>query len=404
MRRRTWLIAAALTLGASAPAQAAAPVDLGVGVNPSVVVDPAGTAHVVYATADGAQYCRLPRNTNGCDVLTPLPLDQRDDAVRIFRRAADGALLIIQGSTQDSADDTVHGLTFLRISGDDGATWSGPAAIGGGVTHLTGAALAADGQSLLTLTDETGPVWLQDDPFTALNTASLDVNASPAGGEASTSGGGDVIQTPQGRVISVVDADEENTTWRSFAGGNIYDQAAWQPFPGGKVRGEANPRLATGKRGTYLLNWRSIAFQRRDRQAPFVIRSFDSKKLRWRAGVSAAADRAVTGDFAFKEDDGGHLQLGWVDSEAGKNCVVYARTGPKSRQWFGPSTTLFKAPDGPSAPVGLDIAANASGRGVAVWDQGRPGGTDYGHVVATPLKQRAGRYRAIRNPYDRADC
>src|SRR5262249_60210894 len=118
-------------------------------------------------------------------------------------------------------------------------------------------------------------------------------------------------------------------------------RSAGRPFRGGKVRGEANPRLATGKRGTYLLNWRSIAFQRRDLQAPFVIRSFDSKKLRWRAGVSAAADRAVTGDFAFKEDDGGHLQLGWVDSEAGKNCVVYARTGPKSKQWFGRRATPF---------------------------------------------------------------
>jgi hypothetical protein len=403
MRGRTLRLAAMLAVGAAAPARAATPVDLGVGVNPSALEDPTGTAHVAYATADGAAYCRLPRNATACDVLTPLPLDSRDDSVKIFRRATDGALLILQGSSQD-LDGTVNGVTWLRGSIDDGVTWSPPAAIATGVDGFTAAALAADGQSLLTVTDDTGPVWLQDAPFNAATNALIDLNANPGGGDASTSGGADIVQTPQGRVISVIDANETATSWRTFAGGDIFDQAAWQPFPGGRIKGENTPRLATGDRGTYLLNWRSIAFQRRDRVAPFVIRSFDSKRIKWRAPVAAAADRAVTGRFAFKQDAGGHLQLGWIESEGSKACVVYARTGVKSSSWFGPSTTLFSAPAGPSAPVGLDVAAAQDGRGVAVWDQGRPGGSDYGHVMASPLRRRGGRYRAVKNPYRRAKC
>jgi len=50
MRRGTWLIAGALALGIAAPAQAA-PVDLGVGSDPAAVMDPAGTAHIVYDAA-----------------------------------------------------------------------------------------------------------------------------------------------------------------------------------------------------------------------------------------------------------------------------------------------------------------------------------------------------------------
>src|ERR1044072_7736554 len=73
MRRGTWLIGSALTLAFAAPAQAA-PVDRGVGSDPSAVIDPAGTAHIVYDAAGGETYCRLPRNAKAGDVLRPRPL------------------------------------------------------------------------------------------------------------------------------------------------------------------------------------------------------------------------------------------------------------------------------------------------------------------------------------------
>jgi hypothetical protein len=73
MGRGSWIIASALALAFAAPAQAA-PVDLGVGSDPSAAIDPAGTAHIVYDASGGETYCRLPRNAKACDVLTPLPL------------------------------------------------------------------------------------------------------------------------------------------------------------------------------------------------------------------------------------------------------------------------------------------------------------------------------------------
>src|SRR3954469_22629303 len=116
MRRGKWLIGSAFALAFAAPAQAA-PVDLGVGADPSAVIDPAGTAHIVYDSAGGQTYCRLPRNAKACDVLTPLPLGDHAGRVRIFRRAADGALMIAQGSGA-SLDGTNYGVTWLRTSVD----------------------------------------------------------------------------------------------------------------------------------------------------------------------------------------------------------------------------------------------------------------------------------------------
>src|SRR3954467_15349626 len=121
MRRGKWLIGSAFALAFAAPAQAA-PVDLGVGADPSAVIDPAGTAHIVYDASGGETYCRLPRNATACDVLTPLPLEFHDGRIRIFRRAADGALLIVQGSGAD-IEGAAHGVTWLRASIDGGATW-----------------------------------------------------------------------------------------------------------------------------------------------------------------------------------------------------------------------------------------------------------------------------------------
>src|SRR5689334_5751961 len=118
---RRGMVLFALVLFTAAPAQAA-PVDLGVGSDPSAVIDPAGTAHIVYDAAGGETYCRLPRNAKACDVLTPLPLADHAGRVRIFRRAADGALLIAQASGAENPAGG-YGGTYLRVSIDNGITW-----------------------------------------------------------------------------------------------------------------------------------------------------------------------------------------------------------------------------------------------------------------------------------------
>ena len=74
---RSLLLALTLAVLAAAPAAAQAPIDLGAGQDPSVVVDTAGTAHIVFHVDGGDVYCRLPRGAAACDVRTLLPLAGR---------------------------------------------------------------------------------------------------------------------------------------------------------------------------------------------------------------------------------------------------------------------------------------------------------------------------------------
>ncbi len=400
MRRGTWLIGSAFALAFAAPAQAA-PVDLGVGSDPSAVIDPAGTAHIVYDSAGGETYCRLPRNAKACDVVTPLPLDDHAGRVKIFRRAADGALLIVQGSGA-SLDGTNYGVTWLRASIDGGVSWQGPNPIGTGMRRLDDLALSSDGASVFTVGEDTDSLFFQADPVTGSEARLLDLNAKPDGSHAGSAYRAEIVQTPQGRLVAAIDTITD-TLWRVFGGGDAYNQAAWLPFPARRIRGEGDPDLASGPRGTYLMNARSIAFQRRDLAAPFVIRSLDTKRGRWRAPKRVAEDRAVTGSGDLAQDARGRLHAAWSSSEEGISCVVYARTGTRSSSWFGRSTTLFKTRSDEREPRAVTLAAGADGRGVAVWEDPGPE-PNAGHVWATPLKQRGGRYHRIRDPYDRPDC
>jgi hypothetical protein len=398
MRGGTWLIAAALALVAATPAKAAAPVDLGVGSNPSAVIDTAGTAHIVFNSGDGQTYCRLPRDGKACDVLTPLPLAGAWGELKILRRAADGALLIVQATPAD-VDDATHGVTWLRASPDNGAGWQDPVPIGTGVPRVDDVALATDGQSVLTVTADTGALLFQADPLAGRESRLLDINAPPGGSAA----GGAVIQTPQGQVIALVDT-VQRTLWRTFAGGDPYSQPAWQPLPAKAIGGESNPDLATGRRGTFLLNRRTIPAQRGP-SAPFAIRSFDARRNRWRAPKAAAEDRTVFGVSALEQDGRGRLHLGWSSSSGRRSCVVYARTGTRSSSWFGRSTVLYRATSYALRPTGVAIAAGADGRGVAVWgNEGSETNPANGHVLVAPLKQRRGRYQRIRDSYDRPYC
>lgn len=60
-----------------------APLTIGTGENPSILVDGAGTAHIVWnepvpGQADQLHYCRLPRGATACTASKVLPVDQPD--------------------------------------------------------------------------------------------------------------------------------------------------------------------------------------------------------------------------------------------------------------------------------------------------------------------------------------
>jgi|GEM_PF-6817566 len=402
MRGRTWLIAAALAAAAAAPATAlATPIDLGVGSLPSLLVDPAGSAHVVFAAPGGETYCRLPRGAGACDVETPLPLPDAQGVAKILRRPSDGALFIVQ------AADGERALTWLRASFDDGASWQGPTAIAAGARHLDDALLTADGQSIVTIADDAGAVDVQDAPLAGpAPTAALDLERRPDGGAFAPNDGGSAVQLPDGRILAAVDGVLA-TRWRLFEGGDVYDENAWQPFGAATIRGAGSPALTSGGRGTFLLSQRQVPAQRgrRTSRAPFALRSFDAARRRWRAARDAGADRTVFGGAALSQDAGGRLQLAWTSDSGHVACVVYARTGPRASSWFGRSTTLFRTSRRGARPITPAVAAAPDGRGFAVWaSAGTTTTPANGHVYATPLRQAPGRYRPIANAYRRPYC
>jgi hypothetical protein len=375
-----------------APAGAATPIDLGVGVAPSVVVDRAGTAHVVFDNAAGEVYCRIPRGAKACDVLTALPLagDISDTAPTILRRPADGVLLVVQAVK--SEDDV--GTTYLRSSPDNGVTWSAPAPIATGDYGFSSVALAPSGASVYTLSFGDHYVHFVNAPFTGGETRVLSIptkSVSPFYGR--------MAVLPDGRILAISGDVGSPLRWRMFMGGDPFDINAWSRQ--GKLSGINDPELVSGPRGTFLFDQRSLAAQRTGSfAAPFAFRSLDTKKLRWRKARAAGADRSVFGgDSTAFEDARGRLHVAaTIDIAASAKCVVYARTGTKSKQWFGKTTVLFHTRAKSRAPRRVRIAAGRSGSGVAVWQDST------GHVSAIALRQAKGKYRPKRNQNDRPAC
>jgi len=260
----------------------------------------------------------------------------------------------VQGS-EDDIEGARHGVTWLRSSLDDGATWQGPAPIATGLRRLDALAVANDGLSVFTISEELDALFFQAAGFAAPEARMLDLNLKPDGAELGSADGGDVVQTPQGRVIAAIDTVDD-TLWRAFGGGDPYDQAAWQPFPAKRIRNEGTPSLSSGPRGTYLMKLPRRPGPARPGGAvrdPLL----RHPAHRWRAPKAAAEDRLVFGGGTLQQDARGRLHLLWQTQTSGNtSCIVYARTGTRSSSWFGRSTTLFRTTADALEPTGGDRA------------------------------------------------
>jgi hypothetical protein len=392
MRRRGWLVGLAAALAVAPPASAATVVDLGVGDTPSVAVDPAGTAHIVFNSPGGETYCRLPRGAKACAVETALALPGRTGGPLILRNPANGLLVIVQAAGGDASPGT----TWLRASADGGQTWAPPVAAGT-QGEVSSAALAVGGGSVLTLNPAAAAgLTFQAALFSGTETRSVVLERPVAGVTVGASSDARIAALPGGSLLTA-DQTERGVNWRFLAGGDPYAGAAWR---GGTLRGAARPELVTGPRGTYLLTQRGPLHQD---PGVFALRSFDAKRARWRSPRSAVADTTIYGTSSLSEDPAGRLHLVADTSATRLGCVVYARTGPKRSSWFGRSTTLYRTTRVRRFPQDSVVAANAKGRGVAVW-QDRDAARTGGHVRAVALRQRGGPARRIGRELDRPNC
>jgi hypothetical protein len=304
---------------------------------------------------------------------------------------------VVQTDDQDLDGDGTFGTVYLSTSFDGGTTFSPPAVLRNGTYGLDNVALAADGGAFSSLQDTTDGLVFRTsspagpDPRTLL--------LEPRSNSASDSA---LVALGDGRVLALANT-LGTVRWHAFTGGDILDGAAWAKR--GTLKGIGDVRLATGPRGTFLLDHRSLARQRLDKAAPFALRSLDAKRVRWRTPKPAGADQAIFGGEALFEDSAGRLHIAATsdNAERGTSCLLYTRTATK-RSWFGRTTMLYRTRSSERAPHAPVVAADATGRGLVAWYDERGDTGSEGDVWVTPLRQQAGRYRPIRNPFRRKNC
>src|SRR3954451_975543 len=221
MRRRTWMLAAVCAVAWAEPARAATPLALGQGDSAKVALDPAGTAHIVFKSIespDGATYCRLPRGARACDIRTFLPLDDPKQGPLIFRRPADGALIVVQSNWEHPPDTLRLGTTWARYSFDNGATWQGPVVLATGSWDVTAAALAVDGQSVFTLYPGAPEgVFFQRAPL-AGGGGNVGITLEPPSSDTfGTSNGAELAGLADGRLMETNER-HDGVNWRFFTG------------------------------------------------------------------------------------------------------------------------------------------------------------------------------------------
>jgi hypothetical protein len=403
MRWWTGLGAAVLcVLVAAVPAQAAfkrAPIQLGPsdGGSPSVVMDPAGTAHVVWGIAEELiGYCAIPRGARQCTRTAQLALDAREGRPQIMRRSQDGALVVVAG--RDDIDDDPAQSTWAFTSAD-GAAWAGPTPIGLGIGEaLDAAVLTADGQAVDLLQAETGSNLFQRAPLAGPPAAAvLNLASAPDGTTTDYDYPGDMVRMRDGRTLAFLGSPADGFSYRILTGADPFADASWQPWPGGIVTREWDePRAATGPRGAYVMYGVHILDQIRG-AAPQVVRKLRGTRWGRPRGLFYEVD-ANTDRAALAEDGKGRLHaaiVGFADSGR-RECIVYARTS--KRRWFTHAVSLHQTIKDAEEPGRIRLAVDDKGRGVVAW------ATDGTPSVARVQRLKAGKGVTRPRPSSRRGC
>jgi len=353
------------------PAQAAftrAPIQVGPGdgASPSVAMDPAGTAHVVWGIAEELiGYCALPRGARGCARTAQLALDARESRPFIMRRPQDGALIVVAGRDDSDSDPDQSTWAFTSL---DGVTWSGPAPIGLGLgEELDAAVLTADGQSVDLLQDETSSNLFQRAPLAGPPSAAVvDLASTPAGTSTDYTHPGELVRLRDGRTLALLGSGADGFAYRILTGADAFADASWQPWPARIVTREwEEPRGAAGPRGAYVMYGVHLLDQIRG-APPQVVRRLGRTRWGRPRGLFYEVD-ANTDRAALAQDGKGRLHAAIVgDANSGRrSCVTYARTS--KRRWFTHAVSLHQTLKDADEPGRVRLAVNDKGRGVVAW-------------------------------------
>jgi hypothetical protein len=355
--------------GAAQAAFTRAPVELGPGDgnSPSVVMDPAGTAHIAWGIAeDLIGYCALPRGTRSCAQRATLSLDAREGRPVILRRPQDGALIVVASrkDLDDDPDESTWAFTSL-----DGANWSGPAPIGLGIADLDAAVLTPDAQAVDLLAADTGTQRFQRAPLAGPPaTLVLNLAAAPDGTTTVFDYPGDMVRLRSGRTIAFLGSPADGFAYRILTGADPFADASWLPWPAKRVTKESDdPHPAAGPRGAFVLYEGHIIDQIYG-AAPIVVRRLYGAN-RWgrpRGLFYEVTANTTKADLA--QDAKGRLYaavLGYSDSGR-RSCIAYARTSSRKR-WFSHAVSVHQTLRDAERPDRVRLAVAPNGGGVVAW-------------------------------------
>ncbi|HEY5143637.1 MAG TPA: hypothetical protein VII98_09060 [Solirubrobacteraceae bacterium] len=362
-----------------------APITLGAGGKlPSVLVDAAGTGHVLFAqdggdSPDQVAYCRLARGQKACASTSALaPNAPAGGASGAFEgnfpggnHDTDGPIPIVQGNQLYLVDrrfpdaftqpdgKTGESNVFLWASQDGGQTFSGPAIIGD--NQMGGGAIAYGGEdnpSIGTISrTQTGGTFFQGAGAGQFTRAKAQLGT---GDQAYDGGLADDGVLP----VAVFDDLTPTTYVREWSGsGNVNDPATWSTasFPG------ASPRIAGGPIGVFVLYRDQLV------GGNVLVR-------RIVAGQPSGNPVKLAGNVqnaTIAEDAAGGLAAAWVDAAG-----VELRTSSDGVTW---TPAQLIAPTPPGGTIGdLALAATSDGGGFATYIQ-NPAGAEGVGTVATSV-------------------
>lgn len=370
------------------PAPSPAPITLGAGEKPQVLVDAAGTAHVVWNDrrgddADALVYCRVKRGAKGCDVRHDLvpngPGDGRESPLfnseigtpRVFAVGDQVALVTHRYPNPVVAPNGQVEIrnTWLFVSNDGGTTFS-PGVLAGtnedsGDATVFGPA-DAPRIGLVSDTQTGGPF------FQALSGARYETRQADLGDD-----GVSTSLAPVGDSVMMASGDlGSRIHLRQWSGqGEIHDPGTWSEtlVPGDE------PRLAGGPKGVFLMSRPPAGQDRR-----YTVRPVAPGGAAGPPVPLPDTENASARDIF--QDASGRLHTAWQARDAQGLEQLLKRTSGDGRTWSA-ETLVRRAAEGQGIQD-TDLASALDGGGFSVFQEGPTPGQP-GPILATAFGTRS---------------
>ena len=367
---------ASLAIGASS-ARAARVADLGAGNSATVAVDPAGNGYVLWAADDPADathtvlaFCRLPACA---PVLLPRPPFGEAHDPHLLRRRADGALFAVAAGENGAAQY----VTYLWTSLDGGATWSGPAPVGGGLRNIDAAALTSDGRAIDLVQGIVSHDGFQRVPLGGAPESRLvSLLPEPSGAPTVFYYSLNVAELRTGGPMLIADDHHRRTRYRLFAGGDLYANASWTPWAAAKALHSGDPSLGDGALGPAIVTQGGVASPRIYAQRWLGTR-FSRRRTIGRLTLNGGAGPVLA------QAPAGGLHAAWLVAARQCHrfdCIAYRASRRGLR--FGHERRFRIGRGAAPIPRRMAIAADVAGHGWLVWSDGQGTGAHVGRVRA----------------------